>query len=336
MMPVSFENLVEGYFIITSDNLVFEVKGLLHPRNRIIAYLRYVPDENQSKSGIGYQKIYELNRREDYLKSNFPDYLWFSEAHGRIVQSVAREKIVSILNPVEYLANTKHRFKTKNILQKTTNLLVKKLVHWTGISWSDIGVTGSQLLGLATEKSDIDLVVYGKDACRKFYDNLFDKFSKIPGLKPYSGELLNAHVKFRWGNLAEYYDMLKKIESKKVLQGLFNGSEFFIRLVKQPREIDEYYGKMKYEMMDYYTTSCIIRDDSDSIFTPCVYTVESSDNADLRRLVSYRGRFTEQVSIGMFVNAKGRLERVTNTITGESFLQLVLGESPADYLVPIS
>jgi predicted nucleotidyltransferase len=335
MMNVSSENLVEGYFIITSDNLVFEVKGLIHPKERIIAYLRYVPTKSAKKVGANYQKLYDLSKREDYLKSNFPEYLWFSEVHGRVVQSVAREKIVSILSPVEYLAHTKNHPRTKSDLQETTNLLVKKLVHWTGISWSDIGITGSQLLGLATEKSDIDLVVYGKDACRKFYDKLSETFDKIEGIRPYYGDFLNAHVKFRWGNLVKYRDALEKIESGKILQGLFNGHEFFIRLVKRPEEIDEYYGKMRYEMMGYYRAHCIIKDDSDSIFTPCVYVVESSDNVDLRRLVSYRGRFTEQVTIGMSVSAKGRLERVTDTTTGDSFQQLVLGENSNDYLLPI-
>jgi predicted nucleotidyltransferase len=333
-MNVSFENLVEGYFIITSDNLVFEVKGVVHPKDRIIAYLRYVPEENQKESGLRYRKIYDLSRREDYLKSNYPEYLWFSKVHGRIVQSVAREKIVTVLSPLEYLAHTKKRGRTRSELQEATNALVKKLVHWNGISWMDIGVTGSQLLGIATEKSDIDLVVYGKAACRKFYDNMSDNYNKIQGVKPYSGDLLDAHLTFRWGELVRYHDILGKIESKKVLQGLFNGHEFFIRLVKRPNETDEYYGKMQYEMMDYYRTCCIVKDDSDSIFTPCVYTVESSGNRNLKRLVSYRGRFTEQITKGMSARVKGRLERVTDTTTGDSFQQLVLGENSTDYLLP--
>jgi len=335
MMNVSFENLVEGYFIITSENLIFEVKGVAHPKNRVIAYLRYVPEESQKKSRVNYRKLYDLKRREDYLESSFPEYLWFSEVHGRVIQSVTKEKIVSIFSPVEYLAHMKNHHGTKSELHDTTIALVRKLVQWTRISWSDIGITGSQLLGIATERSDIDLVVYGSNACRKFYDYMSDNYNKIQEIRPYSGDLLNAHLAFRWGDLAKYHGMLGKIESKKVLQGFFNGHEFFIRLVKHPEEIDEYYGKMQYEMMDYYRTCCIVRDDTDSIFTPCVYTIESSENPNLKRLVSYRGRFTEQVTKGMTVKAKGRLERVTDTTTGDSFQQLVMGENSTDYLLPI-
>lgn len=335
MMNVSFESLVEGYFIITPENLIFEVKGVVHPKHRVIAYLRYIPENGQKKSGVNYHKIYDLGRRENYLESNFPEYLWFSEVHGRVIQSVTREKIVSILNPVEYLAHMKKHRGTKSELHEATIALVRKLIHWTGISWSDIGVTGSQLLGIATKESDIDLVVYGNDTCRKFYDNLLSNYTKIQGIIPYSGDSLNKHVAFRWGDLAKNHEILRKIESRKVLQGFFNGYEFFIRLVKRPEEIDDYYGKKQYEMMDYCTTRCVIKDDMDSIFTPCTYTVESSDNTILRRLVSYRGRFTEQVTTGMSVRTKGRLEKVTDSMTGDSFQQLVLGENSSDYLLPV-
>ncbi|MFX1578032.1 MAG: hypothetical protein ACFFBJ_00135, partial [Promethearchaeota archaeon] len=75
-------NLAEGYFIITTDGLIFEVKGIVHPRDRVIAYLRYVPTPS------GYQKVYDLNERENYLRTNYSSYLWFSEPHGRVVQSV--------------------------------------------------------------------------------------------------------------------------------------------------------------------------------------------------------------------------------------------------------
>jgi predicted nucleotidyltransferase len=87
--------------------------------------------------------------------------------------------------------------------------------------------------------------------------------------------------------------------------------------------------------MNRHRTCCVIKDDCESIFTPCVYIVESSNNADLRRLVSYRGRFTEQVTTGMSVSTGGRLERVVDTTTGDCFQQLVLGENSTDYLLPI-
>lgn len=335
MIDMSFENPVEGYFLITSENLIFEVKGIVHPQDRIIAYLRYVPEDSPGKPNPHYRKIYDFNERYEYLNSRFSDYLWLSKVHGRIIQSVPRQRIASILGPVEGLAQMKNNRGTLSRLEKATVLLAERLVQTTGIAWSDIGITGSQLLGISTDTSDIDLVVYGSTACRKFYEVLSENYGRIVGIMPYSGNLLNAHVRFRWSDLAQNHDMLNKIESKKVLQGLFDKYEFFVRLVKRPEETDEFYGKMLYDMMGSCDVRCRVEDDHDSIFTPCVYIVESSDCPSLRRLVSFRGRFTEQVSAGMSVRARGRLERVTDTTNGDIFRQLVLGENSSDYLLPI-
>ena len=332
---MSFENPVEGYFLITSENLIFEVKGIVHPQDRIIAYLRYVPEDSLGKSHLHYRKLYDLNERYEYLTSRFPEYLWLSNVHGRIIQSVPRKKITSVLGPVEGLAQMMKDRDTLSRLGKATVLLAERLVQATGIAWSDIGITGSQLLGISTERSDIDLVVYGSTACRKFYDVLAENYGRIVGIKPYSGNLLNAHVRFRWSDLTQHHDILNKIEKRKVLQGLFDRYEFFVRLVKRPEETDEFYGRMLYDMRGSCDVRCRVEDDHDSIFTPCTYIVESSDCPDLKRLISFRGRFTEQVSAGMSVRTRGRLEGVTDTTTGDSFQQLVLGENVTDYLLPI-
>jgi predicted nucleotidyltransferase len=190
-------------------------------------------------------------------------------------------------------------------------------------------------LGIATEKSDIDLVVFGDSICHKFYNNLSENYNEIPGVVPYYNDSLKAHLIFRWGSLIQYHDVLREIESRKILQGFFNGHEFFIRLVKLPHEVNESYGKMEYEMIGFCKSRCRISDDYDSIFTPCVYNVESFDHPRLMRIVSYRGRFTEQAKKGASVEARGRLECVTNIITGDEFQQLVLGEDSTDYLLPI-
>jgi predicted nucleotidyltransferase len=309
------------------------VKGLVHPPDRIIAYLRYVPDTECNETG--YRKVYNLGEREEYLALGFPEYLWYSDVYGRVVQSVPVSRIDSVLKPVEYLNYMKNHYEDLNKIQKSSLHLASEIVHSTQITWSDIGITGSQLLGIARDESDIDLVVFGEAACHDFYSNMCKKYYEIPGIVPYAGDTLQAHLRFRWESIPQYHSILGDIESKKILQGFFYGYEFFIRLVKLPHEVNEPYGKVRYEMMGFCKSRFRVSDDTDSIFTPCIYEVESQDHPKLRRVVSYRGRFTEQVEKGAFVEAKGRLENVTNIKTGERFQQLVLGEDPTDYLIPI-
>ena len=324
-------NLVEGYFVKTIDNLIFEVKGVVHPNDRIIAYIRYVPDNVSSKSISGFRKIYDLHEREEYLKKYHSEYLWFSEAHGRILQAVPHERVMKVLDPVEHMAIIRE---SSSKLSIATSNLVDLLLEYTGIDKKNIGVTGSQLVGVAREASDIDLIVFGKIMCDKFYRRLSESYDEIPGLERYQGELLNEHVDFRWGDLAMYQDALREIEKKKVLQGIFTGHQFFIRLVKHRQDINESFGQMVSKNLGITEVQCKIIDEQNSIFTPCSYQVESLGLPELKQVVSYRGRFTEHVSINQFVNVRGRLESLVDTCTDERFQQLVLGESSSDYMIP--
>ncbi len=325
------ERLVEGYFLKTSDNLIFEVKGVVHPNDRIIAYVRYVPNIVSSESIQSFRKIYDLRKREEYLKNNHSEYLWFSEAHGRILQAVPHERVKQVLDPVEHMVQIREN---PSALSIATSSLVDLLLEYTDIDKTNIGVTGSQLVGVAGEESDIDLIVFGKSTCDKFYRRLSESFDKIPEFERYQGELLNKHVMFRWGDLILYHDSLREIERKKILQGVFRTHQFFIRLVKHRQDINECFGQIVSKNLKTVEVQCKIIDDQDSIFTPCIYQVGSSDFPELRQIVSYRGRFTEHVSIGQSVNAKGRLERVVDTSTDESYQQLVLGENSSDYMIP--
>lgn len=323
------ENLVEGFFVKTVDGLIFEVKGVVHPKDRIIAYVRYVPNTVSSKPK--FRKIYDLSEREKFLKENFSEYLWFSEAHDRILQSVPYKRVSQILEPVEHMDQIR---KDSSALSISTSKLVDLLLEYTGIDRRDIGVTGSQLVGVAQETSDIDLIVFGESVCDEFYTKLKNNFEEIPGIERYSGKLLDEHLNFRWGSLVEYYNTLREIEREKILQGVFETHQFFIRLVKRRQDVTESFGQIVSKNSELKEVQCLILDDRESIFTPCVYIVESLDFPELKQIISFRGRFTEHVSKGDSVKAKGRLESVVDTSTGEKYQQLVLGENPTDYMIP--
>jgi len=189
-------------------------------------------------------------------------------------------------------------------------------------------------VGIARRDSDIDLIVYGADVCRKFYSNLCENIVSIIGIEQYAGSVLDEHVVFRWGAHRNLKSILREIERGKVLQGLYEGFHFFVRLVKTPEDIDYVYGDISYQMIGHQLVSGKVVDDIDSIFTPCEYLIECDDFPDLRKLVSYRGRFTEQISKDTSFEALGRLEMVFNHRENDQYMQLVLGELPTDYLIP--
>ena len=332
------DNPIEGYFLITNEGLIFEIKGNLHPEDQYIAYLRYVTDtsgDRKSRDGITYRKIYPLKDRESYLRENYPHYLSFDDRYKRVLQVVPINCVEFILSPIDALGQIRDSGRHLSSLQDATLRLVDSLVDTCGIPWSSMGVTGSQLVGLATEKSDIDLVVYGEKAGRILHQGLKKSNESIAGLERYTGKYLQQHTQFRWGSNNQHLEVLSSIEGNKLLQGIFDGQEFFIRIVKTPNELQFTYDDLSFESLGTRVLTCDVLDSSQSIFTPCEYQVECQEVPDLASLVSYRGRYTEHVSEGMCVNARGTLERV-NHRDGRNWLHLILGESNTDYLLPCS
>jgi predicted nucleotidyltransferase len=328
---------LEGYFIMTDDDCIFEVKGDLHPVDRVIAYLRYIPSKNGdrcSSGGVRYKKVYSLQERELSLSEKYPHYLWHDERHGRVLQSVPINRIAFVLNPVVCMSQMRDMSTHLDNLQKASLKLASLLVEKAGVSWLDVGITGSQLAGLALVNSDIDLVVYGSKPARKVFRLLRDRGESF-GIKRYSGKKLEDHVTFRWGRENAWWQLMKRIEAKKVLQGEFGSYDFFIRNVKLPEERAYSYEDLSYANEGIQKIQGKITDSQDSIFTPCRYRIESAESPMFRQIVSYRGKFTEQAEEGMIFEAKGRAESVRVKGIGEEFMQLVLGEDPADYLIPV-
>ena len=60
-------------FIISTDGLLFASTNYIHPEDRIICFLRYIPDENgdREKDGIRYSKV-GSEEAYAYLRENHP------------------------------------------------------------------------------------------------------------------------------------------------------------------------------------------------------------------------------------------------------------------------
>ncbi|MFX0044320.1 MAG: nucleotidyltransferase domain-containing protein [Candidatus Hermodarchaeota archaeon] len=321
---------------MTNEGLVFEVKGVIQPVDRLIAYLRYIPDESgnrQSRDGLRFSKVYNLDKREKYLREKHPQYLWHDEKCGRVLQAVPNDCISYVLSPIDGLRQLRDMGSHVTTLEGASRLLAQSIVDKAGIGWSEIGLTGSQLVGLGTSQSDIDLVVYGLRPAKRVHSALKD--GSLPGIERYHGESLEKHLDFRWKAHSKWRSVLQEIEAGKSLQGLYESVDFFVRAVKLPSEIGHSYDDFTFECEGTRVVRCVVTDDSDSIFTPCKYLVRCEELPGLSRLVSYRGRFAEHVQNNERVEARGRLELVRNVVKEESFYQLVLGEDYSDYLVPV-
>ncbi len=324
---------IEAFMLVTPEDYIFEVKGVLHPPGRVVAYLRYVPNDGgprETTHGLRYKKIYALRDRTEFLRSHAPEYLWFDPYSGRGLQSVPMKRIVRLLDPTREVQQRR----SISPLYLVADDLVDFIADESGVPGDCIGLTGSLLCGISTPTSDIDIVVYGATAGQKVYDAI----GAVDGdtLQRYHGEALDSLARSRWGGLPGLIDIHRHLEARKRLQGYFHGSEFFIRLVKLPWEVDVQYGDVSYTPLGRAEIrDCVITSNEDMIYTPCLYEVVSSSWPEVKEIVSYRGRFTEQASVGDRVTVRGRLERVLHPNRGE-YWRIVVGEDPADYMIPAS
>jgi predicted nucleotidyltransferase len=331
----------EGELIETDDKVIFDVKGLVHPPDKVIAFPRYIPTAEGTRKGIGtlYSKVYNLAERFQYLKKNTPELIVDDPVFGETLCEVPVDRITKHYKPIEKIAELR---KAKNLhsLERKAILLAESLKETSGIPWSSIGISGSIMVGLYTRKSDIDPLVYGAKNCRKAYtalENLVQDGSSL--FKRYSREELHELFDFRSKDTMMSFEDFAMVERRKAFQGKFDGVDYFVRFVKDWDEISEKYGDVCYKNGGYARITATVADVAQALFTPCAYTLEKVKVTDgpvlkpIREIVSFRGRFCEQAKTGERIVAQGKVEHVKDMRNNNEHYRMIIGNKPSDYMI---
>lgn len=331
----------EGDLIETRNHAFFDVKGLVHPPKKIVAFIRFFPNPkgDRKRENITYRKVYPLKERYELLRERFPQFLVFDPVFDEQLCEVPLEAVKHHFKPTEGLMCLRNKDILDNVETDALEL-AELLKEKAGISWGDLGISGSILVGLHTSSSDIDAVIYGSENCRSVHSTLksLTKQKDSP-VKPYVQECLKRLFDFRSKDTIMPFEDFLRTESRKVLQGMFKRRDHFIRCVKDWSEIDEQYGRVQYKSMGYAKIKAIVTDDSEMIFTPCSYRIagvkilEGIHVDSLVEIVSFRGRFCEQARNGETVIAQGKIERVQTD--EQVFHRLLLGNRISDFMVSL-
>ena len=321
----------------TSDGLLFDVKGLVHPPDRIVAYLRYYPDNRGTRSryGVRYVKVYDLTKRRLLLEKRWPRYLYYDEVQGRELQGVPKDRIRRLYSPQQRV-ETLLRSKRKDALETSATRLVEALARESGLSLKHFGISGSLLVDLHREGSDLDIIIYGLTAAKRVQTALATLLPDNRTFHAYAPRELRRLYLRRGLKEAISFTDFKLQERRKVFQGRFVRHDYFIRCVKKWEEIAEHYWDTRYVPLGECTISAQIADDTESLLTPCRYLLTQVDvlagNCPYgpSQVVSFRGRFAEQVRRGERIFARGRLEKARSK--DSEYYRLVVGEEPTDVL----
>ncbi len=330
----------EGNLVHSRSNVIFDVKGLVHPPQKVIAFPRFIPaTSGHRKSGnVIYRKIYALSKRFDFLKNHYPQYVIYDPVFDETLCEVPVEDLDAIYRPVERLQELRQDKELDEVEQCVLEFF-EQVRESSGVSWDRMGISGSILARMHTAESDIDPIVYGMEDCHKVYRTLRSEQKRAKTLRPYTAEELLRLYSFRFQDTRVPQEDFLRTESRKATQGIFKGRDYFLRLVKDWSEVKEEYGSVQYRNLGYARIEAEVIDDSEAIFTPCSYqianarVVEGPRLPGIERIVSFRGRFCEQARTGEIVIAQGKVEQVTDRMQDLHSLRLLLGNRPSDFMI---
>lgn len=326
-------------FIYTKDDLFLATTTYLHPKDRILSFLRYIPDADgeRSRNGSKYSKV-DSKQAYNFLNDNFPEYLFDCEVTGVEMMGVPAEKVEEILSPVERLTEIMNHPSPDELLLKVIKVATV-FQEEAEIGQKHLGISGSVLPGLYdTQVSDIDFVIYGlknhQKAMETFESLKNDKGSPLRSIADdYWVRLYDKRIK----DSTLSYDEFRWYEDRKNNRGVVDGTLFDILATREWDEIQGTFGEETYESCGTVKIEATINDSLAAFDNPAVYQVEDVDIMEgaptpIKEVASYTHTYSGQAREGERIIARGKLEKVMGKKT---YYRLVVGttrESLGEYI----
>ena len=321
--------------IETHEGLLFCVVGYLHPPDRYTAYLKYVPasegkwtrGEEAYSRVVPYYHVTQVENTYNILKNKYPKYLFNCPVRNIVVSSVPHEDAFRYYHPKERL-NSILREGASDTLEEKLVSLVKFLKDETGLSNSDLGVTGSILTKTHNPSfSDIDLTLHGISATNTVKQVVQDIRKVNSELEPFDDGQISEWCSDRTKRFPLSFDDLKLIARRRWNYGYFKKTYVSFHPIRLDSEIDEAYGDFTYFPKGIVFGTASISDSKESVFLPAIYKIEDIDSEfdfNIKQLVSYEGMFSDIFRVGERVEFSGILEKVSGR---DSFYRVLIGGS---------
>jgi uncharacterized protein len=303
-------------FIETSEGLCFAVvhfgAEICGDVEKVLCFLRYV-----KRDGKQWQKV-ATEQANAYLQTHHPEYLHYSAVLDAQLHAVAIDKIAQHHQPKQRLQQVLAKQQRDKVEQDLYDLCL--LFQHNGLDLTQVGVTGSILLGVQQQQSDIDLVFYDREIFQKaraITANLIEQ-KQLGDLAEHDWQEAYARRSCSL-TLAEYIWH----ECRKFNKALINGRKFDLNFVDELVRSES----VSYHKLGEMTLQCKITEDSYGFDYPALYTI---DHETTKTVVCFIATYTGQAFVGETVEVSGLLEQAE-----DGSKRIVVGssrEAPGEYI----
>ncbi len=279
-------------YISVDDKLFFAVVSECQEEDRALTWLRYIKD------GYGMDKIDTVQARK-LISDSYPEFLFHSQYADADLHGIPLESISHIYRPdqtvVRLLRMTEPDYKQRDAIK------ILKLLLDAGIQEEYLGITGSLMLETHNEKSDVDIIIYGRELFYKARQCIKD-YLESGILQPLDEPLWKDAYQRRNCELSfEDYCSHEKRKFNKCVSGT---SKVDFSMVPEVYERFQENGPFKKQGQDKITA--IVTDDTYAFDFPARYFI---DHKTISEVVSYTATYVGQVQKGENVEASGFIEQ---------------------------
>ncbi|MES9991303.1 MAG: hypothetical protein ABW098_05080 [Candidatus Thiodiazotropha sp.] len=288
-------------FIETAEGLIFAVVTAELEDQRVLSFLRY------RRTPEGYRKL-STRDADSLLKSRHPDYIHFSLARDVALHGVHRDRIEIHHQPRKRLRELLSRTPGDEIEEKLQRLVA--LFSQQGIDATELGVTGSLLIGAQNNRSDIDLLFYCRTEFHKARE-IIKTLLQRGVLQPLDESLWQDAYQRRGCSLT--FEEYLWHERRKYNKAAIKQTKFDISLITPERWQD----LLHYRKLSRCKLQANITGDSHSFDYPARYTL---DHPSVKQAVSYTATYLGHAEEGEGVEIRGQLE-----VSALGHLRIVIG-----------
>ena len=277
-------------FIETEEGLIFAVVAEGIERGKVLCFLRYV------RQNSAWRK-YATTEANAFLGQHFPEYLHYSEFLDAHLHAVSINRILKHYQPKERLQQI--ILAGRNDAVELDLIQLCLLFQQNGLDLSELGITGSLLIGAQQPSSDMDLICYSRQTfqhCRALVSQFIDRNDL---------QELNASdwwQSFQRRSCALSYDEYVWHEQRKFNKAMINGRKFDLNFIDSAQKL----RPDRYQKLGKIKLKCRVIDDFRAFDYPAELKIAHDH---ISTVVCFTATYTGQAFCGEMIEVSGALEQ---------------------------